>query len=82
MSQELDPETLEWLERVSAANRRMMEDEEYRKTIEERLYRTVDSPALVAARERIQAAYQASLEAEEAAQNEQAEAAEDKKKEV
>lgn len=72
MSQELDPETLEWLERVSAANRRMMEDEEYRKTIEERLYRTVDSPALVAARAEILAAFLASKE-------KQAETAEDKK---
>lgn len=44
--QNIPQHILEWAQRASANNRRMMEDEEYRKKIEAELHYTVDSPAV------------------------------------
>lgn len=52
----ISSEILEWAQRASENNRRMMEDPEYCKKIEQELYHTIDSDVLVQARERISAA--------------------------
>lgn len=53
--QNIPQHILEWAQRASANNRRMMEDEEYRKKIEAELHYTVDSPRMQKVRAEMQA---------------------------